>query len=553
VIAAKAKLQKSVSLGGGRDRKLSPMDPKLVRSTVKGSERAPLSDARLLGLAPTDERFEVTVRVRRKTRLETLEGNGFHADRLPANRTYVSRQQYANSYGADSADLGKVATFARSFGLVVVESSAARRSVFLSGTVTEFCAAFGTTLEHCEHDSATYRTRTGPLTVPADLRDIIEGVFGLDNRPIARAHFQRRKTAPGIDPRATAGSFSPPDLAKLYNFPQGLDGSGQCIGIIELGGGYRTADIQAYFGKLGLPVPKVTMVGVDGGANLPTDANGADGEVMLDIEVAAGIAPGAALAVYFAPNTDRGFLDAITMAIHDTSNKPSVVSISWGGPEKEWTAQAMTSFDQAFQTAAALGITICCASGDSGSADGETDGAAHVDFPASSPFALGCGGTKLIASAGSIADETVWNESPTSSATGGGVSDYFPLPVYQNATGIPPSANPGGHRGRGVPDVAGDADPATGYKTLVDGQELIIGGTSAVAPLWAALIALINQKLGHPVGFLNPLLYGSLVGTNSFRDITSGNNGAYSAKAGWDPCTGWGSPNGTNLLMALRG
>ena len=192
-----------------------------------------------------------------------------------------------------------------------------------------------------------------------------------------------------------------------------------------------------------------------------------------------------------------------------------------------------------------MGVTVCCASGDNGSKDGETDGKEHVDFPASSPFALGCGGTKLVGSGTSITNENVWNENPANSATGGGVSDFFPVPAYQVAAGVPPSANPpGNHAGRGVPDVAGDADPATGYLVRVDeDKEFVIGGTSAVAPLWAGLIALMNQKLAHPVGFLNPLLYGSVAGTGSFPEtLRQGTTGAYSSKPGWDACTGWGSP-----------
>jgi kumamolisin len=526
------------------------------RRTIKGSDRAaPLHGANIIGPIPNDERFEVTVRVRRKTALTSLAANGLHTDQAPAKRKYLARESYAAKYGADPADMAKVAAFAKANGLVVVESSSARRSVFLSGTAANFAKAFGANIDQYEHDGGTYRGRTGELTVPAELEPIIEGVFGIDNRPVAKPHFQRCKTSPGIgiQPHIPAGgSFSPPDLAKIYNFPTGLDGSGQCIGIIELGGGYRAADIKAYFKKLGLPVPKVRTVSVDGGANQPSTADSADGEVMLDIEVAAAIAPKAQLAVYFAPNTDKGFLDAVTMAIHDTTNKPSVISISWGGPESNWTAQAMTTFDQALQTAAALGVTVCCASGDNGSGDGVTDGNAHVDFPASSPFALGCGGTKLTAPGDTVSSEVVWFEAPDN-ATGGGVSDFFPLPSYQNAAGVPASANPGGRSGRGVPDVAGDADPATGYRVHVDGQDFVIGGTSAVAPLWAALIALMNQKLGHPVGFLNPLIYGSLASKNLFQDITSGSNGAYQAKPGWDACTGWGSPDGMKLLQALGG
>jgi len=523
------------------------------RKPIPGSDRSTFSGARAIGPVAGDERFEVTVRVRRKTPLQALAAQGFNADVLPAQRHYLTRQEYATSHGADPADLAKVEAFARAHGLVVVESSPARRSVFLSGTAAAFAAAFGTTIENYEHDGGTYRGRTGPLTVPAELADVVEGVFGIDDRPAAKPHFQRRKEAPAISPHATGGSFTPPDLAKLYGFPTGVDGSGQCIAIIELGGGFRAADINAYFHKLGLPVPNVVPVRVDGGKNQPSTPDSADGEVMLDIEVAAAVAPKARIAVYFAPNTTKGFLDAITRAIHDTTNNPSVISISWGMAEKNWTGQAMTSFDQAFQTAAALGVTICCASGDNGSQDGAGDGKHHVDFPASSPFALGCGGTKLVGNGTTISSETVWNEDPTSSATGGGVSDFFDPPSYQSKAGVPVSKNPGGRKGRGVPDVAGDADPATGYVVRVDGQEFVIGGTSAVAPLWAGLIALMNQKLGHRVGFLNPLLYGPVVGTHSFRDITSGNNGGYVSKAGWDPCTGWGSPVGTKLLHALGG
>jgi len=418
----------------------------------------------------------------------------------------------------------------------------------LSGDAQSMSAAFGVTLKQFEHDGGTYRGRTGSISVPADLAGIVEGVFGLDNRPQAEPHFLRHQPSRRLTPLAAA-AFTPPDLAKLYNFPTGLDGSGQCIGIIELGGGYRPADLNAYFTSLGLTPPKVTSVLVGHGRNQPTNANSADGEVMLDIEVAGAIAPKAKIVVYFAPNTDQGFLDAVTTAVHDKVNKPSVISISWGSAESNWTAQAMTQFDQAFQAAAAMGVTVCAAAGDNGSGDGANDGKPHVDFPASSPNVLGCGGTKLVASGNKIKSEAVWNEG-ADSATGGGVSGFFPLPDYQAGAHVPPVAGTT-HVGRGVPDVAADADPATGYQVRVDGQNLVFGGTSAVAPLWAGLIALMNQKLGHPVGLLNPLLYGSLAGKGLLNDVTSGNNGAYTARAGWDPCTGWGTPIGAKLTQAL--
>jgi kumamolisin len=275
---------------------------------------------------------------------------------------------------------------------------------------------------------------------------------------------------------------------------------------------------------------------------------------MLDIEVAGALAPAAQIVVYFAPNTDRGFLDAIQAAIHDNQNRPSVISISWGGPEPSWTAQALQAYDQAFQEAAALGITVCCAAGDDGSSDGLSDGYAHVDFPASSPHVLGCGGTRLEASSTAISQEVVWNDGTMAGATGGGISEFFALPAFQNHASVPPSVNPGGKQGRGVPDVAGDADPATGYLIRVDRHQAVFGGTSAVAPLWAALIALINQQLGHPVGYLNPLLYSGQITTGgALHDITTGNNGAYQARQGWDPCTGLGTPDGARLMQILAG
>ncbi len=346
---------------------------------------------------------------------------------------------------------------------------------------------------------------------------------------------------------SAASSFTPPQLGALYQFPQGTTAAGQTIGIIELGGGYRTADITAYFKSLGQTAPSVTAVSVDGGKNSPSNANGADGEVMLDIEVAASIAQGAKLAVYFAPNTDQGFIDAISTAIHDATNKPSVISISWGGPESSWTTQAINALDSVCQGAAALGITITVAAGDNGSTDGGTGD--NVDFPASSPHVLACGGTKLIASGSTISSEVVWNEQASNEgATGGGVSNVFPLPSWQASANVPAPTVSGG--GRGVPDVAGDADPTTGYTVRVDGQTLVIGGTSAVAPLWAGLIALSNQQNGTTAGLLQPAIYAAKA-SSAFNDITQGNNGTFSAGPGWDACTGLGSPIGSKLIQLL--
>jgi kumamolisin len=295
-------------------------------------------------------------------------------------------------------------------------------------------------------------------------------------------------------------------------------------------------------------------VGVDGAQNQPGgDPNGADGEVALDIEVVGGLAPAASIVVYFAPNTDAGFVDAVAQAAH-ASPTPDAISISWGQSEDQWTAQARQAMDDAFADAVALGVTVTVAAGDDGSADRQADGKPHVDFPASSPHVLACGGTRLeVDGSGGVTAETVWNDGSGGGATGGGVSAAFELPDWQQPVDVPAAA--GGRTGRGVPDVAAVADPETGYAVRVDGHDTVIGGTSAVAPLWAALVARLVQATGAPLGLSQTALYADAVKGRSpagFRDITSGENGAYSATAGWDACTGLGVPDGEALLKAVQ-
>ncbi len=324
-----------------------------------------------------------------------------------------------------------------------------------------------------------------------------------------------------------------------------------------MGGGYKARDIKTYFkNTLNMTAPKVVAISVDNAHNKPTgDPNGPDGEVMLDIEVAGAVAPKSTLAVYFAPNTDQGFYNAIAAAVHDTRYNPSVISISWGGPESSWSQQSLTAYNTLLEDAATLGLTVCVASGDNGSTDGVSDGLQHVDFPSSSPFALACGGTKLTSANGKYGSESVWNEmAAQEGAGGGGVSDVFPKPAYQTNSNVPASVNPGHFVGRGVPDVSGNADPQSGYDVFVDGLPSVIGGTSAVAPLWAGLTACINQMVGKRVGLLSSLIYAQAAPVpGTFHDITTGNNGTFSAKPGWDPCTGLGSPIGSAIASALTG
>jgi kumamolisin len=490
---------------------------------------------------PADTRIEATVVLRRA-------GGDPDPDAGP-----ISREEFAERYGASSADLELVTSTLRGLGIDVLETDRAARRVRVAGPTDRLSAAFGATLHQVESrqpdgGSVAHRHRTGSLSVPSALDGVVVAVLGLDDRPQAQAHFR-------VAASAARTGYTPLELASIYRFPADTDGSGQTIAIIELGGGYQQSDLDAYFGELGVTGPAVRSVGVDGAANGGgKDPQGADGEVLLDIEVIGALAPAADVAVYFAPNTDAGFLDAITTATQ-ADPTPTTISISWGDSEDAWTAQARSAMDQALLDAATLGVTVTVACGDNGSSDGATDGASHVDFPASSPHALACGGTSLRAdpAAGSVQAETVWNDGGSGGATGGGVSTAFARPSWQAGAGVPSAPAPGG---RGVPDVAADADPQTGYRVRVDGQDLIIGGTSAVAPLWAALIARLAQARGAKLGLVQPALYGTASTASvpaGFRDITEGSNGAYSAGPGWDPCTGLGVPDGTALLAALGG
>jgi kumamolisin len=511
-----------------------------------GSERAALPGAERTGKVDDTEPITITLLVRRRSDVAPFPDVRELGLRGPSERAYLAREEFAARHGAHPDDLRRIAEFARANGLRSGVLSVGGRTVALSGTALQFGRLFGVTLERWSSPSGTYRGRIGPIHLPRELEGSVVGVFGLDDRPQARPHFRRHATSSPTDV-----AYSPLTVATAYDYPSGTDGTGQTIGILELGGGFSTSDLASYFGGLGVPVPAVTVVSVDGASNAPTgDPDGPDGEVELDLEVAGAIAPGARLVVYFAPNTDQGFLDALTQAVHDTTNRPSIISVSWGGAESSWTAQARDALNAACEDAATMGVSVVVAAGDNGASDGVSGGPLTVDFPASSAFVLGCGGTRLLLSGGAIQSEVVWNELAIGEgATGGGVSEAFPLPSFQSAAKVPPAPN--GFVGRGVPDVAGDADPATGYSVLVDGSGTVIGGTSAVAPLWAALLARVNQSLGVSVGYLNPLLY-SPPAASTFHDITTGNNDGYSAAPGWDPCTGWGSPDGSRLLLALR-
>jgi kumamolisin len=559
--------------------------------TLAGSYRVPMHNAVPTGPVDEDEVAEVLLRVRsresepgRASRLMAMNS------RHPRDRVYISREALAARRGTDPEDLARLEVFAHRHHLSVGETSLSKRMIRLVGTLGDLSDAFRVRLQEYNTGIFTYRGRAGHVHIPSSLVGVVEGVFGLDNRPAARPrphlrgrsnelvrtslarpqiHSSHNVSCPTADNWRSPSTFTVLDLARFYNFPPELDGSGECIALIELntidkrgtvtGAGYRASDLKIFFSKLGTPIADISAIGVNGGMNKPGLDETGDAEVTIDIEIAGAIAPGARIAVYFAPDTEAGFLEVVASALYDDLRRPSIISISWGNPEDTATSQFRDALNDVLVDAAELGVTVCCEAGDWGSVDQppqSRDGKLHVEFPASSPYALSCGGTRILNSRRGHR-ETVWNDGAAGGASGGGVSNEFPRPQYQSSAGIPVS--PQGNRGRGIPDVACNA---VGYRAILYGKEIVVHGTSNVAPLWAGLIARINQSLigsgSNRVGFLNPLIYGRLHGDGAFYDITSGNNHIagrgkkYSAAKGWDACTGLGSPNGKLLLKQLH-
>ncbi len=533
---------------------------------IGGSQRSLLPNSRAAGPVDPNEMASVTVRLRSRSDPAALVAKAYELASKPlAQRQYLTHEELEKQHGADPADLDTIEHFAQSHNLMVVHRSSAERSIVLKGRLGDLLNAFHADLLMYHHSSGTYRGRRGEISVPAELKPLITGIFGFDTRPKHRSPHRAKHMA--FSGPGGGNGVASTEFAGRYHFPaqQGstaLDGSGQTIALIELGGGFQNSDLQVYFKEIGAPLPNVAAVSVDHAGNDPTTADSADGEVMLDIEVAGAVVPKANIAVYFGPNNgDQGFIDAISAAVHDTERKPSVISISWGGPEVSTDTQGINAYHEVFAAAATLGITICVASGDHGTADLDAshwDQAIHVDHPACDDLVLGCGGTQVDPRSG---QDVVWNDGTAFDAntpggggwaSGGGISTVFAVPSYQTNAKLPVSIDTG-KPGRGVPDIAMSA---TNYFTRVDTSEGASGGTSAVAPLMAALVARLNQAKGKNVGFLNPFLYTNAA-NGVVNDVTQGTNAitntvkGYNAGPGWDACTGLGTPDGTVMLNKL--
>jgi kumamolisin len=546
---------------------------------LAGSELKLSHGIRHLGPADANEAVTVTIVVRRRASGSPLPDHDYFLRTPPARRRRLPTDQFAARYGAELDDLRRVSDFVTASGLRVLETHPARRSVKATGTVAQMNAAFGVTLGRYERTTVrrrggqphavTYRAYEGFIHVPAELTEVIVGVFGLDNQPISK---RNSNDPPGTAPIPTT------TITSLYDFPTNA-ATGQTIGIVSLGG-YDTSDVNAPFAT----PPTITPIDIDGASNLGAGFD--SGETTQDICIAALAAPGAAIAVYFIPDSSLGWVDMVQRIVHPDPGDPvcSVFSSSFyisDGDDLETLANESISVafvdvvSAAFHDAAIQGVTVCIAAGDTGanSKVGANpgawglgfpgDGKAHVQYPGSDPWVLCVGGTTIGSISGTSFDEYVWNDPPSNpqawGTTGGGVSAFFDQPSYQAAAGVPVSINDG-HIGRGTPDVAANASANSGYFGLTyEGNPFVGNGTSASSPLWAGLIAIINAALLENVGFVNPAIYA--LGSSVFRDIdpppgpTNNSNAGipgYTAGPGWDACTGWGSPRGTALLAGLH-
>ncbi|MEV6591174.1 S53 family peptidase [Streptomyces acidicola] len=468
-------------------------------------------------------------------------------------------------------DAEKTKTVLERYGLTVDDVRLQPGSIEASGSVSAMNAAFHVDLGiYRSAEQGEFRGREGELKIPAELDGIVTGVFGLDQRRVAR-----RAVAKGS---GFTGTFTPDDLEKQYNFPAG-HGEGQKIGIAEFPGGYFDDDLRAFCTGHNLPTPQVTVVPL--GYNPPRSLqalrqlpaqqmrDAAEGlpEVMMDVQIIAGLCPEAQISVYFAPFSQKGWIDLLDQVIAD---RPVCLSVSWGFPEDDpdWAQIGPAEIDKRLEGLAKLGITVCVASGDDGCGDGLADGRAHADFPSVSAFVLGVGGTMIDTSG----QEVAWWQAPGhrtntvggTGASGGGVSALVQRPEWQQQIQVD-SLNPDGIKGRVVPDVAALAGPP-GYDLTLLGKPAPNGGTSAAAPVWASMIARVNASLpaGKQQRFLTPLLYQS--GSNgrplaraACRDIATGHDNrshppavGYLVTAGYDAVTGWGVPDGVALLKALQ-
>ncbi len=587
----------------------APLPPRTDDPMLSPKRRTPLRDSAAVhsaaavdtGRSSPDARLEVTLVLKPPEDLEPARARVLaelvDAHPLAGPSLSVDDVHALRDPGADAFD--RVLDFARDFDLRVVDQSRLRRDVVVEGSVAQVEKAFGVELHHFGHPGGSYRGHHGPVDLPVSLSGVVDAVLGLENRPLHNS-FAGTEAAQ----RTSVLRLSPQALARHYAFPASPGAAACRVALVEFAGGYHGADVSAYAERFRLPRPRVRAFSVAGGdekyganrpmpkgrlgrmldawdsartmSDLPGDRTQvgellATLEVTMDVELVAGLAGGAAVDVHFAPPGADGwrrvFFAALGEPVGDRRRvpRPVAVSVSWGGSESEFGPMYLRALHQALEAAAHLGITVCCASGDIGSSNtpGGSD-RANVNFPASSPAVLACGGTRLLADSRTIVGETAWKGemlgAPT--ATGGGMSGYFQRPAWQTRPGhgTPKPTWLAGDDpdfdGRWLPDVAASADFGAGPGMVVAGQDRVGGGTSAATPIWASLVTRLCGRHGRGLGYLNRWLYAAA--DECCRDVSGGDNDVtggripyFRAEKGWNACTGWGVPVGQALAARL--
>jgi subtilase family serine protease len=578
-----------------------------------------------LGAAASTDVKNITVglALRNKAALDTFVASV--GDPTSANfRKFITAQQFASLYGQTPAAVAQVVSFLQSKGFTITQVHANNLLVSAQGTNAQIAAAFGTTVHNYSLLGVAYQGPATKPVIPAALASIVSNVAGISNKSNFLKHTavvpNTGALAGDVKPSASIGnapgSYTVTDLAAKYNinplYAKGLSGAGKTIGIATLAG-YNQSDAYAYWSQLGLSVSptRITDIKVDGGP-LAKDGPGSEGsgETTLDVEQSGGVAPGANVRVYLAPNTDAGFIDVFSKAINE--DLVDVLSVSWGSPEIVYDTDTLSVYHGIFEQAAAQGIPVIAAAGDAGAFDinrSYTYPACttllSVDFPAADPFVLAAGGTTLPNTVQhkfgpvTVTTERAWGWDYLKNyivtyygsdlyyadyytvGGGGGVSVNYALPSYQTGlTGVQKSASaqsllcspaflkasgtayqdlidmPAGVAGRNLPDVSLNADPYSGYAVYQGGWATGSGGTSFVAPQLNGILTLISSGLSGRVGQINPQLYAAFkkygYGTGSpFKAITVGDNEYYNAAASYNPATGLGSLDVSALAKVL--
>lgn len=495
---------------------------------------------------------------------------------------YLTPDQFNQLFAPTPDEAQQVATYLQNQGFNVTSIASNNLLIDATGTVAQAQQAFSTQINIYRLGTRTFYANASAPSVPSSISPLIASINGLDNSTQPQPLYQRlttqraqyfagqytklTKNARLPKQFAVPAGYGPDDLAGAYDaatlHSMGMLGDNQTVALYELDG-YQPNDIAQYAQMYNLNNPNLSNVLVDG-------ASGAAGqnavEVELDIELLAAMAPHANQLVYEGPNTPQGINDTYNKIV--TDNRVQIASISWGLCETSTGSGELQTLDNIFKQGAAQGISFFAAAGDAGAYDCSDTNLA-VDSPASDPYVTGVGGTTLQLNNGTFGSETVWSNAkstqhgPEGSGGGGGLSKTFKQPAWQVGPGV---KNQYSNGYREVPDVSADADPATGYAmycTITNAGcnasgWLVVGGTSAAAPVWAGSIALVNQYLQangqKRVGYTNPTLYMLFNAQQSFpafHDTTTGNNLYYPATAGYDLASGMGSPDIYNIARDL--